>query len=152
MATFKSDLVENIKLRPVTTSACAGMVVKQHAVADIPDTHAANDIIQLGVLPKGHVLVDCYLATDELDTHGTDTLAYDMGVLNSTADGLVANTKIISAGKMEVAKIARMNSVEGITNIAASDADRIIAVKITTVAATKADGKVAIVLQYAAQE
>ena len=152
MATFKSDLVENIKLRPVTTSTCAGMVVKQSAVAAIPNTHAADDIIQLGVLPKGHVLVDCYLATDELDTHGTDTLAYDLGVLNSAADGLVASTKIISAGKMEVAKIARMNSVEGITNIAASDADRTIAAKITTVAATKAAGNVAIVLQYAAQE
>lgn len=152
MATFYSDLVANIKLRPLTTVTSAGQIVQQTTVADIPNTHAANDIIQLGVLPKGHVLVDCYLATDELDTHGTDTLAYDLGVLNSTADGLVASTKIVSAGKMEVAKIQRMNSVEGIRNIAADSADRVIAIKITNVAATKAAGKVTCVLQYAAEE
>lgn len=152
MPTFKSDLVTNIKIRPVTTSSAAGVVVRQQATADIPNTHAANDVIQLGVLPKGHVLVYCALVTDELDTHGTDTLTYDLGVLNSTADGLVTNTKIISGGKTEVAKVQSMNSVEGIRNIAASTSDRIIAAIITNVAATKAAGKVTIVMQYAAAE
>lgn len=148
MATFSTDLITNLARRPLVIPDCAGCVTAQQATVSIPNTHAANDIIKLGVLPAGCAIVDFKLVSAELDTNATDTLAYDCGVLNSTADGLVTNTKLISAGKMEVAKVQGINTAEGMASIGVSTSDRTIAIKITNVAATKAAGAVSSILTY----
>ena len=148
MATFSTDLITNLARRPLVIPDCAGCVTAQQATVSIPNTHAANDIIKLGVLPAGCAIVDFKLVSAELDTNATDTLAYDCGVLNSTADGLVTNTKLISAGKMEVAKVQGINTAEGMASIGVSTSDRTIAIKVTNVAATKAAGAVSSILTY----
>lgn len=148
MATFSTDLITNLARRPLVIPDGAGCIAAQQATVSVPNTHAANDIIKLGVLPAGCAIVDFKLVSAELDTNASDTLAYDCGVLNSTADGLVTNTKLISAGKMEVAKVQGINTAEGMANIGVSTSDRTIAIKITNVAATKAAGAVSSILTY----
>lgn len=148
MPTFNSDLVANKNRMPVVYPGAAGTVVAQQATAAVPNTHAANDIITLGILPAGCAIVDLRLVVDELDTHATDTLAYDCGVLNSAGNGLVTNTKLVAAGKMEAVKVQAINTAEGLKNIGVSDADRTIAILITNVAATKGAGNVTSIMQY----
>jgi hypothetical protein len=148
MPTFKTDIVTKAAITPPVVSAGAGVVVAQQGIVAVPITHAANDIVQLNILPKGCVVVDFKLASAELDTHGTDTLAYTVGVLNSTADGVVTNTNLITAGKMEVAKVQGINSILGLKNIGVDTVDRVIALKIDTVAATKAAGDLIGILEY----
>lgn len=148
MATFTSDIVTNLARRPLVTPEISGVVVAQTAAVSVPNTHAANDIIKLGVLPANCILVGHRVVSAELDTHATDTLAYDCGILNSAGDGLVTNTKLVSGGKMEVAKVQDINTAEGLMNIGVDSSDRVIAIKITNVAATKAAGSVIGILTY----
>lgn len=148
MATFSTDLITNLAITPVTVAASANVVVAQVATVSVPNTHAKDDIVKLNVLPKGCRIVDFKLASDELDTHGTDTLAYTVGVLDSEGTGLVSNTNLITGGKMEVAKVQQLNSVLGLQNLGVDSADRVIALKLTEVAATKAAGKLTGILQY----
>lgn len=149
MATFSSDLITNLARRPLVYPETAGAVVAQKSTATVAVTHAANDIIKLGVLPAGCAIVDCKLVTAALDTNASATLAYDCGILNSTANGLVTNTKLVSAGGMEVAKVQGINTAEGMVNIGVDDDDdRTVAIKITTAAATKAAGDVTCILTY----
>lgn len=150
MATFTSDLITNIKRRPLVMPDVAGSVVVQSAVVSIPNTHAANDIIKLNVLPAGCVIVDFKLVLEELDSHATDTLTYDLGILNSDGDGIVSGTKLISAGQSDADTVQSINVAEGMLSIGVDDEGRTIAAKITNVAATKAAGTATGILTYRA--
>ena len=148
MATFTSDLITNLARRPLVLPDSAAYPVVQSAVVSVPVTHAANDIIKLNVLPANCVIVDFKLVLEELDSHATDTLTYDLGVLNSDGDGLVTNTKLISAVVSDGDLVQSINVAEGMLNIGVDDEDRTIAAKITTVAATKAAGTATGILTY----
>lgn len=148
MATFTSDLITNIKRRPLVIPDTAGAAVVQSAVVSVPVTHAANDIIKLNVLPAGCLIVDFKLVLEELDSNASDTLTYDLGILNSDGDGLVSGTKLISAGQSDADTVQSINVAEGMLNIGVDDEDRTIAAKITAVAATKAAGTATGILTY----
>ena len=148
MATFTSDLITNLARRPLQLPRGAADVLVQVATVSVPVTHAANDIIKLNVLPANCAIVDFKLVLEELDSHATDTLVYDLGVLNSTGDGLVSNSKLISAGVSDVDLVQAINTAEGMLSIGIDDEDRTIAAKITTVAATKAAGTATGILTY----
>lgn len=48
---------------------------------------ATSDVVRLARLPKGAVLIDILLhAPDELDTHATPTLAFDIGLAGGDQD------------------------------------------------------------------
>ena len=148
MATFTSDLITNLARRPLVLPQSSGEVVCQQAVASVLVSHAKDDIIKLNVLPANCVIVDFKLVLEELDSHATDTLTYDLGILNSTADGIVADTKLISAGQSDADTVQAINIAEGMLNIGVDDEDRVIAAKITNVAATKAAGTATGILTY----
>lgn len=148
MATFTSDLITNLARRPLQLPRGAADVLVQVATTVVPVTHAANDIIKLNVLPANCAIVDFKLVLEELDAHATDTLTYDLGVLDSAGTGLVANSKLISAGVSDVDLVQAINTAEGMLSIGVDDEDRVLAAKITTVAATKAAGNAIGILTY----
>ena len=148
MATFTSDLITNLARRPLVIPEVAGGVVVQSAVATVAVTAADGDFVKLNVLPAGCVIVDFKLLLEELDSHATDTLTYDVGILNSTADGLVSGSKLISAGVSDSDLLQSINIAEGMLSIGVDDEARIIAAKITEVAATKAAGTATGILTY----
>lgn len=148
MATFTSDLITNLARRPLVMPRGAADVQVQVATVSVPVTHAANDIIKLNVLPKGCAIVDFKLVLEELDAHATDTLTYDLGILNSTADGLVSGTKLVSAGVSDSDLVQAINVAEGMLSIGVDTEDRTIAAIITFVAATKAAGTATGILTY----
>jgi hypothetical protein len=148
MATFTSDLITNLARRPLVLPQSTGEVVCQSAVVSVPVTHAADDIIKLNVLPANCVIVDFKLLLEELDAHATDTLTYDVGILDSAGTGLVSGSKLISAGVSDSDLLQSINVAEGMLNIGVDDEARTIAAKITYVAATKAAGTATGILTY----
>ena len=150
MATFTSDLITNLARRPLVLPQSSGEVVCQQAVASVLVSHAKDDIIKLNVLPAGCVIVDFKLLLEELDSHATDTLTYDCGILNSAGGALVSGTKLISAAVSDSDLLQSINIAEGMLAIGVDDEDRIIAMKLTEVAATKAAGTATGILAYRA--
>ena len=148
MATFTSDLITNLARRPLVLPDSAAYPVEQSAVVSIPNTHADGDIVKLNVLPAGCVIVDFKLLLEELDSHATDTLTYDVGILNSTANGLVSGSKLVSAGVSDGDLLQSINVAEGLLSIGVDDEARTIAMEITATAATKAAGTATGILTY----
>jgi len=93
-----------------------------------------NDIIKLCVLPDGCVPLDFVLGSTDLDT-GT-ALVMSVGLFDGTT-GLVTDTELISLSDVgQAGGIARMNSINGLTNITKATSDRYIAAKVTTAPGT----------------
>jgi len=68
---------------------------------------AAGDVIKMVKVPKGARVVDVQLSTTDLDTHGTPTIALDVGDDGDT-DRFIAGSTIGQAGG-----VARLNSHAG---------------------------------------
>jgi hypothetical protein len=142
MATFKAASV----LKTPITCAQAGQVVAATGVYEVPATLAANDIVALCHLPAEHEPVDFILQADDLDEATAITLT--VGVLNAAMDDLVANTDFITASTVaQAGGVARADVVLGL-QLAASNADRVIGVKVVTGATTEAAGTLKGVLIY----
>lgn len=95
-----------------------------------------NDIIKLCVLPDGCVPLDFVLGSTDLDT--STALVMSVGLFDGTT-GLVTDTELISLSDVgQAGGIARMNSLNGLTNIAKATTDRYIAAKVTTAPGTGA--------------
>lgn len=148
MPTFTSDLITNLARRPLQLPRGAADVLVQVATTVVPVSHAKNDIIKLNVLPANCAIVDFKLVLEELDAHATDTLTYDLGILDAAGTGLVADTKLISAAVSDADLVQTINVAEGMLNIGVDDEDRVIAAKLTEVAATKAAGNAIGILTY----
>ena len=148
MPTFYSDMNQGSK--PAATSASAGVVICQIATCNVPATYAANDIVQLGVLPKYHELVDLRILADRLDSNATDTLRYSVGTLNSAGNGLVAGTEAISGARTDAVKLQPVTDGAAFRTIAKDAVDRVIAARITAGGATRAAGKMTAYLTYRA--
>ena len=133
----------------------AGEVMVMEEKVALPDTLTSDDIVKFGYLPAGCVMTDMIVAADELDTHGTDTLRINVGLLNSTGDDLVAGSLMVTAMNADAAvNVARAGAV--VTDVAMLDpvaptqTDRVVAAKITAAAATAAAGDLRVKMFYRA--
>ena len=115
---------------------------------------AANDIIELAVLPAGNVVTDAILVCDDLDTGGAPAIVFDVGVMSGEVGDTGARTcgaELFSASNVgQAGGVARATLASAFT-LTPSDKDRSIGVKITTAPATQANGaKLRLLLKYAA--
>ena len=152
MATFKSDVVTNVDTKPVVFPRETGVAITQKAVVALPNTHAVADIIQLNILPAGCGVVDFKVPCDILDSNGSPTFRYTVGVMNAAGTDLVANTELVLTAPAAAIGVQQINHTNGLKNIGVSTSDRVIAAKVTTVAATKAAGSMFGILTYKAAE
>jgi hypothetical protein len=137
MATYKSDICEYPSLRPAATSSQAGVLLASVGAASLDTNLASGDIVQLCKLPEGHEPVDFQLESSALDDGAGITLS--VGVLNADGDDLVANTNFLTDDTTaQTGGVARADVIDGLG--LAAGGDRIIAAKVTTVAATPAAG------------
>lgn len=128
-------------LQPPITGGQAGVVVCNEGEVSLPNTLAANDIVQLAILPAGHKPVDAILEADDLDTNANPTITVSIGVINSGGTDLVADTNFLTDSTVaQAGGVARAAVLKGL-QLAATGSVRIVGAKITTVAATKAAGK-----------
>lgn len=124
-------------------------VVPLHFEIDVPasgDGTAQNDILEMGILPAGHVPVDVLYSATDLDTNGAPAIVLSFGVLNAAKtdlstdaeDGGAAWATGLTIG--QAGTLARQSDV-AIHKVVAEEADRALGFKVTTAAATKAAGK-----------
>lgn len=145
MPTFKSKQVESY--RPSIVSAMAGEVKAVRGSCALPNTLAGSDIVQLVPLPAEHVIVDCILDVDDLDS-GTPAIVLSVGVLNAGLSDIESGQKLIDAStKGQAGGVASMDQ-KGAPRIAPSNSDRIVGVKVDTVAATPQAGTIGLTLLY----
>lgn len=80
MATRKNDYAKGIKPMPVADGSCLVEVVLPIYMAANP---SISDIDVAGYIPEDHVPVDFFITSDDIDTNGTPTAAFSVGVLNA---------------------------------------------------------------------
>lgn len=148
MAIFRSDKCETDDLQPAVTSSQAGVVLEAIGTAVVTDDLAKDDVIYLCKLPAGHQPVDFQLEATDLDTNAAPTITLSVGVLDAAGTGLVTNTHFLTDSDVaQAGGIVRADVLDGLGLLPAT-ADRIIAIQITTVAATKAAGTIRGKLAY----
>lgn len=149
MAKFKSKRFDHFSLAPHS----AGEVMAMDDIVDFPATLASGDIAVVGYLPLACQPVDAIVYTDRLDTGGTPKLKFAVGILNDEGTDLIPGTEFIVDGAGGAAGVIRGNGpgLKGIIPDRNADEDRVVAVKITTAAATKAAGEMRVRLTYAAE-
>lgn len=152
MATILSDFAKRV--RNTVNGDCAGDVVVNRFFVDLAAADlVANNVIDLGVLPAGHTVVDAVLIPDDLDTNGTPTITLDVGLMSGTpGDGVSVRTvgaELFSASTAaQTGAVANMALKTGFT-IQSSAADRSIGVKVVAGAATGAAGRLRLIVSMA---
>lgn len=104
----------------------------------------ANDVLEVGILPADHVLVNWFLTSDSFDSNASPTLAANIGVMtgavgDTSRDQTTVGTEggaAIVFGKTGVSVFVRLAAVAWGRVAASKTADRSIGMAITTAAAT----------------
>ncbi len=131
---------------PVVTGDCAGDVVVNDYFIDLTAGQIVlNDIVDIGILPAFHEVVDMILIPADLDSNGAPTLALDVGIMSGTpGDTVTARTcgnEFFAADTgVRTGVISRMSKPAGFY-VLPTDADRSIGVKFQAAAATAAGGR-----------
>jgi hypothetical protein len=95
---FQTDIVLNKRPAPIAQGA---ELIVQRAILNVTDAlrtagataFAADDIVELAVLPAGHVPVDSIIDADILGS-STNDLTYDIGLMSGTV-GLVDTSRTV---------------------------------------------------------
>lgn len=144
MPTFNAPTVAKT---PITCSQ-AGQVLASIGVYEVPATLAANDIVALCHLPAEHEPVDFILEADDLDANAAPAITLTAAVLNAGKTDVVASTDFLTSSTVgQAGGVARADKVLGL-QLAASNTDRIIGVKVGVVGATPAAGTIKGTLLY----
>jgi len=147
MATFTSAQFGNLIMAPHS----AGVVYVSDDIVTVTTALTADDILKVGYLPAGCVPIDVIVIADEIDSHGTDTLAMEVGLLNDDEDDIITAASFVAAAQADTAPTVTRAAAIGMVGIAPDeDDDRILAVKITTEAATAVAGDVRVIMTYRA--
>lgn len=86
MAIRKSDFATGIKQMPI---AQGGEVLSVRVAFTLP-AFGAGDVIELLVLPEDHVPIDWYVDVDDIDTNGSPTATFDVGIINAAETAVSA--------------------------------------------------------------
>jgi hypothetical protein len=133
---------------------CAGDVVVNEYFYDLTVAqNIVNDIIDIGVLPAYHTVVDMVLVPDDLDTNASPAVALDVGLMSGTVgDTVTARTcgaEFFAADTgARSGAAARMSAATGF-KVQATESDRSIGVKIQAASATAAAGRIRLVVTMA---
>ena len=128
---------------PVAYPDCAGDVVVNRYEIDLGSaplkgvTLAADDILDIGIIPATAQVVDVVIDSDDLDTDGSPALAFDVGVLTgtpgTTGTRTCGNEFFAASTVAQAGGVARMTKKEGF-RVARANTDTSVGVKITTAA------------------
>lgn len=146
MATYVLKWSDQSGTGGVAYPDCAGDVVENRYELDLSQaplkgvTLAVNDIIDMGLIPALSKVVDIIIDSDDLDSNGTPTLAFDVGVITGTP-GDRTGSRTCGSEFFAASTIARTGGVSRMSQstgfrVDRANADRSIGLKITTAAAT----------------
>jgi hypothetical protein len=146
MPRIQSEYAKGKLPTPISTGADVICLDYQCAVPASGDGTVVGDLIEMGVLPAGHIPLDVIYSATDLDT-GAAAHAMSFGILladktdlsTAAADGGAAWLTGIIVG--QAGTLARQTGIVT-DSVAASAAPRSLAYKVTTASATKAAGTV----------
>lgn len=115
-------------------------LVSMRAVFPVRTALVADDIIEALVLPADCVIVDAALDASDLDSNGTPTLAYDVGLMSGTVGKVdltrSVGTELFSGATTGQAAGMAKASLRTVLSQMASGQNRSVGIKIDTAAAT----------------
>lgn len=165
MATQNSDLVANLEATPSVANATqelAGRVrVAQGTIAVAADGTGSGDIIMLAPVLTNASIMSIRLAADDLDSNGSPTLAWNVGLYTSggTVKDVDAYASAITLGQAATAFTEYRFEAANITTCGqrvwedagdTSDptATYYVAASVSTAAATGAAGDLSFIIEY----
>lgn len=119
-------------LNPLVEGGRVNELIVEHKTYTILAALVVSDTIAMCTLPANHIVVDCLLTSDDLDTDGSPAIVLDVGVIGGDTDALIDGATIAQGAGMQ-----RMNAIAGI-RLAASTSDRSIGVTVQVAPATGA--------------
>lgn len=126
---------------PLSEGGKVNEVVVEQKSYTIAAALVVNDTIAMCTLPANHKIVDCILASDDLDTDGSPAIVLDVGVVGGDTDAIIDGSTIAQGGGFD-----RMNSSAGI-RLAVSTTDTSIGVLVQVAPATGAtSGQIDLIL------
>ena len=143
--TYKTSLVAN-STPPNTGHGFNTNSVHLHAASGSISTWALNDSIQMGYIPNNAVVVSCILkAQSQLDSNGSPTLTFDVGVTGNLQLWKAAITTVgRTAGVSSDSTIATTGGLYKNT----SGAKQLVVVTAHAAAATAVAGVIEVDLEY----
>jgi hypothetical protein len=141
---------------PVPTPSGGAVIAVRSAVSLGTGDLANGTVGGLAILPAGAIPVAFELDATQLDSNGTPTLAYSVGVLNAgqsaistaTADGGAAWATGQQTGRAAGGSASGIVASRPLKLVAASQADRVIGIALTGGAATPQAGVLGLTLWY----
>lgn len=140
MAIFQSPWGAGQKIAPVSREA-GGAVVEKYEFT-ISANLASTDIVELGVLPAYHTVVDATLVTGALGAGVTADIGIMSGTLGSVDVSRTSGNELFAGAANNT--VVRMNRAAGF-QIAPVEADRSIGLKVSG-AVTASNQKVTLIL------
>jgi hypothetical protein len=129
------------------TGETAGDVIVNDYFVDLKAADVVlNDVIDLGILPGNHTVVDAILIADDIDTGAEPTVALDVGIMSGvpgdeTSVRTCGNEFFAADTTARAGGVTRMSKKDGFL-VKPTVADRSIGVKFQAAAATAAAGRV----------
>jgi len=147
MATYTSSLYA--QKQPAGTGHGPFQVTQHlHATVSVPSTLAANDIVNFGYLPPNAIVASVVLkAQSQLDSNGTPTLAFDLGV-TGTSQLFKANITTVGRASGASTDIGTGITAAGYLYKNTSGAKLLIYATVHTVAATPVAGVLELDVEY----
>jgi hypothetical protein len=129
------------------TAACSGDVIVNDYFMDVAAADIVlNDVLDIGILPANHTVVDMILIPDDLDTGGSPAIALDVGIMSGVPGDTISvrtsgNEFFAADTGARTGALARMTKKEGFL-VKPTDKDRSIGVKFQAAAQTPAAGRI----------
>lgn len=141
------------------SAADSVVAVAEHVV--VAGAFALNDVVEMLAIPAGHVPTSLKVVSDQIDSNGAPTLTLTFGVmtgewLQATVgnDGVTARTVGTEFGNAlttvgRAASVVNLDTVTGL-QLAASNVDRSLGIKVSAAAATLVAGaKIRLIAHFA---
>lgn len=147
---IQSDAAKGIDGTPYADSN--GDVQAKRVAVTLPATHAANDILEMLIIPPGMRPVDMVLDADDLDSNGAPAITFDVGWMSGTP-GDNDNTRTVAAEFFSGSTVGQAGGTARPTLATAfrqpvSNSARSIGIKVANAAATKVAGTVGLTVYY----
>lgn len=152
MAIYQSDAAKGLQTPP--NAQLAGVEGVMRYSMTVPTTIAAGDILELACIPPGMRVTEIIQDADDLDSNGTPTLAYDIGIMSGKF-GDTTPSRTCGAEFYAGSTLGRTGGVDRPTlasayRVGGGAAARSIGVKINTAAATPVSGTIGLTVRTVA--
>jgi hypothetical protein len=150
MPIYQSDAAKGLTTPP--NAQLAGVEHVMRYPVTIPATGVlANDIFEVACIPPGTRVTEIIQDSDDLDTNGTPTIAYDIGIMSGVWRD-TSQSRTVGAEFYSGSTLARTGGVDRPTltsayRSAAATTARSIGIKINALAATPVAGTIGLTVR-----